>query len=162
MRGARQGRPSRRLWRRTSRPRWRRGARLYRSSADHRHPAVRAPPPPSERVIDFDTGLTGLENPCSSSHSLRLLLDPSPPFVRTGTFTFPTLPEIHISAAPFKRHGKGSLNAMKIPGLTPYVLSCIQRVAKVRPLWLCCCPAALKRLCSLSELCHARGVEHGS
>lgn len=60
---------------------------------------------------------------------LRLLLDPSPPFVRTGTFTFPALPQIDISAAPLKRHGRGSLNAMKIPGLKPYVLKAMNRVA---------------------------------
>ena len=35
---------------------------------------------------------------------LRLLLDPSPPFVRTGTVTFPTLPLIEIAAAPLKRN----------------------------------------------------------
>ncbi|CED82208.1 Ca2-dependent lipid-binding protein CLB1/vesicle protein vp115/Granuphilin A, contains C2 domain [Phaffia rhodozyma] len=62
---------------------------------------------------------------------LRLLLDPSPPFVRTGTFYFPTLPVIDIAASPLKRHGLGSMNAIKVvPGLRSYVLSCMTRVAK--------------------------------
>ena len=55
------------------------------------------------------------------------MLDPSPPFVRTGTITFPTLPLIEIAAAPLKRN---LANAMKIPGLKTYVLGSIKRVAK--------------------------------
>lgn len=60
---------------------------------------------------------------------LRLLLDPAPPFVRTGTMSFPVLPQIDISARPLKRSGLGSINALKLPGLKTYVLSAITRVA---------------------------------
>ena len=63
---------------------------------------------------------------CHFQVRLRLLLDPSPPFVRTGTITFPTLPLIEIAAAPLKRN---LANAMKIPGLKTYVLGSIKRVA---------------------------------
>nr|XP_019044279.1 hypothetical protein I302_07563 [Kwoniella bestiolae CBS 10118]OCF23209.1 hypothetical protein I302_07563 [Kwoniella bestiolae CBS 10118] len=58
--------------------------------------------------------------------NLRLLLSATPPFVRTGTFSFPKLPEYDVSAQPLK---KGAFNAMEIPGMKQYVKQSITEVA---------------------------------
>lgn len=49
--------------------------------------------------------------------NLRLLLSPTPPFITTGTFTLPSMPEYDISANPLK---KGAFNAMDLPLMKPY------------------------------------------
>ncbi|OCF61231.1 hypothetical protein L486_00877 [Kwoniella mangroviensis CBS 10435] len=58
--------------------------------------------------------------------NLRLLLSATPPFVRTGTFSFPKLPEYDVSAQPLK---KGAFNAMELPGMKQYVKQSITEVA---------------------------------
>ncbi|ODO05669.1 hypothetical protein I350_04728 [Cryptococcus amylolentus CBS 6273] len=50
--------------------------------------------------------------------NVRLLLSPTPPFVKLGTFSLPTLPEFDIAANPLK---KGSFNAMDLPLMKTYV-----------------------------------------
>ncbi|WWD19525.1 hypothetical protein CI109_103986 [Kwoniella shandongensis] len=64
--------------------------------------------------------------------NLRLLLSATPPFVRTGTFSLPSLPEYDISAKPLTR---GAFNAMDIPGMKTFVKASIKEVAEafVRP-----------------------------
>ena len=64
--------------------------------------------------------------------NVRLLLAPTPPFVRTATFSFTRLPYFDISAAPLK---KGAFNAMELPGMKTFVQKSIADVAKsfVRP-----------------------------
>ncbi|WVR00367.1 hypothetical protein IAU59_007510 [Kwoniella sp. CBS 9459] len=64
--------------------------------------------------------------------NVRLLLSATPPFVRTGTFSFPSLPEYDVSAQPLK---KGAFNAMEVPGMKQYVKQSIMEVASafVRP-----------------------------
>ncbi|OCF32225.1 hypothetical protein I316_06139 [Kwoniella heveanensis BCC8398] len=64
--------------------------------------------------------------------NVRLLLSATPPFVRTGTFSFPSLPEYDVSAQPLK---KGAFNAMELPGMKQYVKQSIMEVASafVRP-----------------------------
>ncbi|WVQ84921.1 hypothetical protein IAT38_007084 [Cryptococcus sp. DSM 104549] len=64
--------------------------------------------------------------------NLRLLLSSTPPFVRTGTFSFPSLPEYDVSANPLKR---GSFNAMDLPLMKSYVKKSIKSVlaAFLRP-----------------------------
>lgn len=49
--------------------------------------------------------------------NLRLLLSPTPPFITTGIFTLPSMPEYDISANPLK---KGGFNAMNLPLMKPY------------------------------------------
>ncbi|WWC91590.1 uncharacterized protein L201_006536 [Kwoniella dendrophila CBS 6074] len=58
--------------------------------------------------------------------NLRLLLSATPPFIRTGTFSFPRLPEYDVSAHPLK---KGTFNAMELPGMKQYVKQSITEVA---------------------------------
>nr|XP_018261000.1 uncharacterized protein I303_06717 [Kwoniella dejecticola CBS 10117]OBR83158.1 hypothetical protein I303_06717 [Kwoniella dejecticola CBS 10117] len=58
--------------------------------------------------------------------NLRLLLSATPPFLRTGTFSFPRLPEYDVSAHPLK---KGAFNAMELPGMKQYVKQSITEVA---------------------------------
>ncbi|KAK8853111.1 hypothetical protein IAR55_003812 [Kwoniella newhampshirensis] len=64
--------------------------------------------------------------------NLRLLLSATPPFVRTGTFSLPSLPDYDISAKPLAR---GAFNAMDIPGMKTFVKASIKEVAEafVRP-----------------------------
>jgi Ca2+-dependent lipid-binding protein len=64
--------------------------------------------------------------------NLRLLLSATPPFVRTATFSFVTLPEFDISAKPLRQ---GAFNAMDLPGMKTFVQKSIAEVAKafVRP-----------------------------
>lgn len=64
--------------------------------------------------------------------NVRLLLSATPPFVRTATFSFSSLPDFDISATPLRR---GAFNAMELPGMKWYVQKSIAAVAKtfVRP-----------------------------
>ncbi|WVR07786.1 hypothetical protein IAU60_004829 [Kwoniella sp. DSM 27419] len=64
--------------------------------------------------------------------NVRLLLSATPPFVRTGTFSLPSLPDYDVSAHPLS---KGAFNAMDIPGMKYYVKQSITEVASafVRP-----------------------------
>lgn len=57
--------------------------------------------------------------------NLRLLLSPTPPFITTGTFTLPSMPEYDISANPLK---KGAFNAMDLPLMKPYVKASFKSV----------------------------------
>ncbi|WVQ72521.1 hypothetical protein IAR50_002078 [Cryptococcus sp. DSM 104548] len=50
--------------------------------------------------------------------NVRLLLSPTPPFVKLGTFSLPTLPDFDITVNPLK---KGSFNAMDLPLMKTYV-----------------------------------------
>lgn len=81
-------------------------------------------------------GLGGSEVPVfidvlrlSGTLRLRLLLSPSPPFVRDASFTFVKMPEFDISARPLRSFGIGSINAMDIPLLKAYVQKSIAQVA---------------------------------
>ena len=81
-------------------------------------------------------GLGGSEIPVfidvlklSGTLRLRLLLSPSPPFVRDALFTFVQMPEFDISARPLRSIGFGSINAMDIPLLKSYVQKSIAQVA---------------------------------
>lgn len=56
--------------------------------------------------------------------NVRLLLSSSPPFVRTGTFSFTELPEFDISAKPLKSTGLGSFDAVRIPGVKSFSKLC--------------------------------------
>ncbi|WVN84973.1 uncharacterized protein L203_100110 [Cryptococcus depauperatus CBS 7841] len=57
--------------------------------------------------------------------NLRLLLSPTTPFIKTGTFSLPSIPAYDISANPLAR---GSFNAMNIPLMKPYVNTSIRSV----------------------------------
>ncbi|OXC70676.1 hypothetical protein AYX13_00655 [Cryptococcus neoformans] len=57
--------------------------------------------------------------------NLRLLLSPTPPFITTGIFTLPSMPEYDISANPLK---KGGFNAMNLPLMKPYVKTSFKSV----------------------------------
>ncbi|EIW72275.1 hypothetical protein TREMEDRAFT_70665 [Tremella mesenterica DSM 1558] len=59
--------------------------------------------------------------------NLRLLLSATPPFVRTGTFFFPKLPDFDISAKPLVR---SAFNAFNLPLVKPYVMKSIVEVAQ--------------------------------
>ncbi|CAK9786018.1 hypothetical protein CC85DRAFT_285706 [Cutaneotrichosporon oleaginosum] len=81
-------------------------------------------------------GLGGSEIPVfidvlqlSGTLRLRLLLSPSPPFVRDALFTFVKMPDFDISARPLRSFGFGSINAMDIPLLKTYVQKSIAQVA---------------------------------
>ncbi|KIR34026.1 C2 domain-containing protein [Cryptococcus deuterogattii MMRL2647] len=57
--------------------------------------------------------------------NMRLLLSPTPPFITTGSFTLPSMPEYDISANPLK---KGAFNAMNLPLMKPYVKASFKSV----------------------------------
>ncbi|KAI5475845.1 hypothetical protein MNV49_000809, partial [Pseudohyphozyma bogoriensis] len=54
---------------------------------------------------------------------LRFQMIPEPPFVRHVTFSFPTLPEIEVSAKPLR-----SINVMALPVIEPLVLGSVNEV----------------------------------
>ena len=64
--------------------------------------------------------LTGMIN-------ARMLLSATPPFVRTATVSFPTLPDFDISAQPLTM---GSFNAMQLPGMRSYIRASVTEVAE--------------------------------